>query len=262
MAADSFQDYIITTRNPGPILLCSTFGVCLLCFVIAAILCIMEGSPLNRLIHKILKATLGQQDENNDVEVSMQNTVTGYHLQQQQDDDDENGLFTTRKNTFRGKKRYGGVKSKNSLRKLVTKIQVGPRTNETKNAKVKITMKIPKQRVGRFEENLNFDDLMSFWSESNVLLGKRNTSHDDENIADDDKSTIFVSSKNDKSNKDGLLNEDKRDENETSKVFSLASPWIAQSIVTSLYDIIYLIILSQFVSYQNLIYNCKRLIAK
>ncbi len=216
--------YVISTTNPGVGLVVTTLVVCIFFFVLGLLL--VPGSPLAPLYSYLSsnfkgnrnQTEQGEQEEDGSTrkqETAQNNTTAGtskqnlesgtrnsdnlYHLEEDHKEQDE-AIIKTRNKKSRGKKRYGGIKSSASLRNLAKSTEVlyvnktntrrGSNERPKKNKKVKITVK-KKTRIGRYEEQLQFEDFHLWNDNASMAEGTfSGISINGEDNSVDDKSTI------------------------------------------------------------------------
>jgi hypothetical protein len=263
MADASFDGYVVTTTNPGSLLLVVTIVVCLLFFVGGCIL-IYYKDHLSSLIKKsvpcISKISDNQEAENqNKYQLDITNEEVLEH---------KLNFFKSKKLKSFKQKRYGGVKGMSSVNEIkrvsAKKVKANRRiihvNSGAEKKKVKVTMKLSKPpasltRIGRFEEKLDFKDF-SIWKGDSARSISDGTfaglSFNGDRMDVDDESVLSENSASVADSASGLSPEELI-EKEGRKVFGLAGPWMLQSFVTDVSDIIYMMMISHFLGLGEMI---------
>lgn len=255
MGKATFDGYVVTTTNPGNAFLVLTFIFCVLCFLIGGLALIVV--PFKKVIDEKFFAT---NDSNNPEVADVELESTGddvYHLHQERD---QSGVLRSIKNMFRKKKRNGGILNVDSESKLAEitvassmaqsqKQNIHEKVKRKVKKRVKITVGTPLTRIGRFEEKLEFQDF-SFWrNESKTILTDEScfgtiSGNGADHVSDSTEISGVGNAKEalNKGEEDDLANQ------EMKKIFGLSAPWIVQSVVGNLTGVIYMMLLSHFVS--------------
>lgn len=170
--AVTYDGYIVTTTNPGNTLLLVTFFVCLFCFVVGAL--VLPGFPLVRLVEKFFSDQHSVFDEDN---LNKNKSKNDGQFYVQEDSNGDMNQLKSRTKGPRSSKRYGGIRSVNSVKKIckVTTDSQSRHDNERKNRRIRGKKKegevrrVENRRIGRREEKLDFQDIFaSNDSKSNV----------------------------------------------------------------------------------------------
>ena len=257
--------------NPGGVLLFITFLVCALCFVVGCLLS-FNDNPLGLQIGKDMKNTReGSNSEEKAPNTFQKKLGTkndgDYHLQQE---DENRGLLQTRRRAFQKKKRYGRITSPVPKRVITVDLNKSPTRIQQKAEAKRVKIQVKRQntaqtstRIGRYEEKINLEDFLFWSSDSKIsvpdgrdrpITGRTIYSHKNTTTEDPSVLTEFTQDNDDGATQ--LEDENNLDsyehsvmlQNEMRKLFGLASPWTIQSILTDLTDIIYMMLISHFVS--------------
>ena len=171
--AVTFDGYVVTTTNPGNELLLVTFFICLFCFVIGAL--VLPGFPLVRLVEKFFSDKQSVFDDDNLDDENKSKADSQFYVQE--DFNCDINQLKSRTRGPRSSKRYGGIHSVNSVKKICknTEDLQNRHDNERKNGlfrkkkkEVKV-IRVENRRIGRREEKLDFQDLfLSNDSKSNI----------------------------------------------------------------------------------------------
>ncbi len=231
------------TINPGNALLILTVIVCA-AFFIAGGLSAIDG-PFKRFVEVILSSKKAwgcfhgkpQDTKEPSNEEKVPSNENQYHLHQE----DQPRQLKIRKNLLGGRKKRQKQQKNNDAEK-------------NKTVKIKVVNNQP-QTVGRNEEKLEFKDFQ-FWrndsSGDGTFSGK--SIHGNQGAVDD-RSVITENSipvvNGNSGVSDNFLDSEENYEaanKEMKELFRLAAPWMVQSVVTEFSEVIYMMLISHYVS--------------
>lgn len=239
------------TVNPGNALLILTLIVCV-AFFIAGGLSAVDG-PFKRFVEAILsskkswgcchgkiedtKEPSNEEKELESVEARISSSNENeYHLHQE----DQPRWLKVRKNLLGGRKKRQKQQKNNDAEK---------------NKTVKIKVNKQSERVGRSEEKLEFKDFQ-FWRNDSLGNGtfSGKSIHGNQGAVDD-RSVITENSipvvNGSSGVSDSFLNSEENYDatnKEMKELFRLAAPWMVQSVVTEFSEVIYMMLISHYVS--------------
>jgi len=275
----TFDGYTITTTNPGNMLLVVTVFMCIFCFFIG--LLVFPNSPLSPLYKHLLgkidwSGEHSETSKTNTTQTTLkQNHTKGpqqnqYVLYNDKNDDDSeltDRYKVKKKKALRGKKRYGRVSTSDSMRKVVKisvnrptspKFSKGLKGSSVKSVassssggkKTKITVKTKQAKIGRYEENLQFEDYF-IWQ--NSISKEIETENDDSVSVISDTTftghsvlTDFDESVDSAGNKILM-------EREMKKILGLLGPWIMQALAVDTADLLQMMLISHFMGLGDMI---------
>lgn len=230
----SYTGYNVTTTNPGNELIIATFIVCIFCFFLGSF--VLPGYPLVKLVEKWFIArndNLWAKAQSEKSEKSLQNQLELNYKVLQEEENHEEQLLKTRAKNPRSTKRYGGISSSNSVKKVkiekVKQVNGGASRNEkVKHKRKKDGGKEKKEvrlkqiectRVGQYEEKLDFRELF--------LMNDMNSIETGETWKDSSCDKSYGSDRSSQIDSSSLVESDSRDESilkEIKKMWKLVLP--------------------------------------